>query len=120
MNVIKYPSAEQYASICERPHMDVSQLNSIVAGVLDDIKQRGDDAVKDYEEKFDHVRLANLQVTEAEIDEAYANIDAELREAIILAHKNIHTFHAAQKFDGTKVETAPGVVCCRRLWLSRR
>ena len=94
--------------------MDVSQLNSIVAGVLDDIKQRGDDAVKDYEEKFDHVRLANLQVTEAEIDEAYANIDAELREAIILAHKNIHTFHAAQKFDGTKVETAPGVVCWQK------
>ena len=114
MNIIKYPSAEQYAAICERPHMDVSQLNSIVAGVLDDIKQRGDDAVKDYEEKFDHVRLANLQVTEAEIDEAYANIDAELREAIILAHKNIHTFHAAQKFDGTKVETAPGVVCWQK------
>lgn len=114
MNIIKYPTTSDYARICERPHLDVTQLNSIVSGVLNDIRQRGDAAVKDYEAKFDHVELTSLMVTEAEIDEAYNTIDIELRNAIILAHKNIKAFHEAQKFEGRKIETAPGVVCWQK------
>lgn len=114
MNIIKYPTTSDYARICERPHLDVTQLNSIVSGVLNDIRQRGDAAVKEYEAKFDHVELTSLMVTEAEIDEAYDTIDAELRDAIILAHKNIKAFHEAQKFEGSKIETAPGVVCWQK------
>lgn len=114
MNIIKYPTTSDYARICERPHLDVTQLNSIVSGVLNDIRQRGDAAVKDYEAKFDHVELTSLMVTEAEIDEAYNTIDAELRDAIILAHKNIKAFHEAQKFEGRKIQTAPGVVCWQK------
>jgi len=114
MNIIKYPNIEQYAAICERPHLDVTQLNDIVSGVLKDIRENGDEAVKRYEAKFDHVELETLAVTESEIDEAYANIDSELRDAIILAHQNIHAFHVAQKFESAKVETAPGVVCWQK------
>ena len=69
-SIVKYPSKAEYAKICERPQMDVSQLNSIVAGVLADIKANGDKAVKAYEEKFDKVQLDSLAVTEAEIAEA--------------------------------------------------
>lgn len=114
MNVIEYPNIEDYARICERPHLDVTQLNATVASVLADIKSRGDAAVKDYEAKFDHVELATLAVSDAEINEAYANIDKELRDAIVLAHKNIHAFHDAQAFEGKKVETCPGVVCWQK------
>ena len=114
MNIIKYPAASEYANICARPQMDVSQLNNIVSGVLSDIRQRGDEAVKDYEEKFDHVRLSSLQVTESEIDEAYNGIDGELRDAIVLAHQNIRAFHETQRFEGEKVETCPGVVCWQK------
>ena len=49
--------------------MDVSQLNQTVASVLADVKQRGDEAVKGYELKFDHVDLPSLEVTKAEIKE---------------------------------------------------
>lgn len=114
MNIIKYPAYTDYGRICERPHLDVTQLNKIVSDVLADIRQRGDEAVKDYEEKFDHVRLESLCVTESEIEDAYATIDAELRDAIILAHNNIKTFHESQKFTGEKIETAPGVCCWQK------
>lgn len=114
MNIIKYPAYSDYATICERPHLDVTQLNTIVSGVLSDIRQRGDAAVKDYEEKFDHVCLDSLRVTDAEIEEAYSAIDAELRDAIVLAHSNIKAFHEAQRFKGEKIETAPGVCCWQK------
>lgn len=114
MNIIKYPAYSDYAAICERPHLDVTQLNKIVADVLDDVRLRGDDAVKEYEEKFDHVCLDSLAVTEEEIENAYQSIDSELRDAIILAHSNIKAFHESQIFAGEKVNTAPGVCCWQK------
>lgn len=114
MNFIKYPSQEQIKQIIERPHLDVSQLNATVASVLADVKENGDKAVIAYEEKFDHVKLASLAVTEAEIDEAEALVSQDLKDALILAHKNIAKFHESQKFESTKVQTAPGVVCWQK------
>ena len=113
-SIVKYPTEAEYAAICERPQMDMSQLNSIVAGVLADIKANGDKAVKAYEEKFDKVQLESLAVTEEEISEAEKAVSPELKDALILAHKNIAAFHEAQKFAGTKVETAPGVTCWQK------
>ena len=114
MNFIKYPSQEQIKQIIERPHLDVSQLNATVASVLADVKENGDKAVIAYEEKFDHVKLASLAVTEEEIDEAEALVSQDLKDALILAHKNIAKFHESQKFESTKVQTAPGVVCWQK------
>jgi histidinol dehydrogenase len=98
----------------ERPHLDVSQLNQTVASVLADVKQRGDEAVKGYELKFDHVDLPTLQVSKEEIDEAETLVSEELKEAIRLAHANIKTFHEAQRFRTKKVETQPGVTCWQK------
>ena len=114
MNKIKYPSVEDYAAICERPHLDVSQLNATVASVLNDIKNEGDKAVIAYEEKFDKVKLSSLAVSEEEIAEAETLVSQELKDALILAHKNIAAFHESQKFDGEKIETAPGVICWQK------
>ncbi len=114
MNIIKYPSQEQIKKIIERPHLDVSQLNATVASVLADVKENGDKAVIAYEEKFDHVKLASLAVTEAETDEAEALVSQDLKDALILAHENIAKFHESQKFESTKVQTAPGVVCWQK------
>ena len=114
MNITKYPSQEQIKKIIERPHLDVSQLNATVASVLADVKENGDKAVLAYEEKFDHVKLASLAVTEAEIDEAETLVSQDLKDALILAHENIAKFHESQKFESTKVQTAPGVVCWQK------
>ncbi len=114
MKVIKYPAKEEWSEIVERPHLDVSQLNATVEGVLDDVKNNGDEAVKRYEEKFDHAHLDSLAVTEAEIEEAERLVSPELKDALHLAHHNIAAFHQSQKFEGKKVETCPGVTCWQK------
>jgi histidinol dehydrogenase len=114
MNIIRFPERSEWAGIVERPHLDVSQLNDTVASVLADIKKRGDDAVKGYELKFDHVDLPTLDVSDEEMEEAERLVSPELKAAIQLAHYNIHAFHEAQKFRSKKVETQPGVVCWQK------
>ena len=114
MKVIKYPAKEEWSEIVKRPHLDVSQLNATVEGVLDDVKNHGDEAVKRYEEKFDHAHLDSLAVTEAEIEEAEKMVSQELKDALHLAHHNIAAFHQSQKFEGEKVETCPGVTCWQK------
>ena len=114
MNIIRYPERSEWQKIVERPHLDVSQLNETVASVLADVRQRGDEAVKGYELKFDHVDLTSLQVTRSEIAEAEKLVTKELKEAIQLAHANIKTFHESQRFRSKKVETQPGVTCWQK------
>lgn len=114
MNIIKYPARSEWDRITERPHLDVSQLNATVASVLADIKSRGDEAVKAYEEQFDHVRLSSLSVSEEEWQEAETLLSDELKQAIRLAHQNIEKFHAVQRFESRKIETQPGVVCWQK------
>ena len=114
MKIYNYPSREEWKELTERPHLDVSQLNNTVADVLKNIRENGDKAVKEYEEKFDHASLETLAVTAEEIESALKEVPAELLDSLRLAHKNIETFHKAQQFVGEKVETAPGVTCWQK------
>ena len=114
MKIIRYPQPSQWQDLVARPHLDVSQLNSTVAAILDDIRQNGDKAVMAYEEKFDHARLQSLAVTQEEFEEARTLVDDDLYDALMLAHHNIEAFHAAQKHDPVKVETCPGVTCWQK------
>ena len=114
MKIYKYPSREEWKELTEHPHLDVSQLNSTVADVLKNIRENGDKAVKEYEEKFDHASLETLAVTAEEIENALKEVPVELLDSLRLAHKNIETFHKAQQFVGEKVETAPGVTCWQK------
>ncbi len=114
MRIIKYPQREQWAEITTRPRLDLSQLNATVASVLADVKARGDEAVKEYEEKFDKVVLTSLAVTEQEMDEAEQLISNDLKDAIILAHHNIKVFHISQRFIGQKIKTQEGVTCWQK------
>ena len=114
MKIYKYPKRELWGEIIERPRLDLSQLNATVASVLADVKQRGDAAVKEYEEKFDKAVLTSLAVTEQEMDEAEQAISNELKDAIILAHHNIKVFHISQRFVGQKIKTQEGVTCWQK------
>lgn len=114
MNIIRYPQKSEWDAIVERPHLDVSKLNATVSHVLSEVKAHGDEAVKRFEEQFDHARLEQLAVTEQEIDEAMTLVSDDLKAAIRLAHHNIHAFHLAQQFESKKIETAAGVVCWQK------
>ena len=114
MIIYRYPAKEQWAQITERPRLDLTKLNETVSNVLADVKARGDEAVKEYELKFDKAELQSLAVTEAEMDEAEKLVSNELRDAIILAHHNIKVFHVSQRFVGQKIKTQEGVVCWQK------
>ncbi len=114
MKTYRYPEKNLWGEITSRPRLDLTKLNETVAQVLSDVRQRGDEAVKEYELKFDKAALQSLAISEQEMQEAEQLVSSELKAAIELAHQNIYQFHAAQKFEGKKVETQPGVSCWQK------
>ncbi|UWP59641.1 histidinol dehydrogenase [Ruminococcus gauvreauii] len=70
-----------------------------VKDILEDVKTRGDEAVFAYTEKFDHAKLTpdNVRVSEAEIEDAYHEVDADLITVIRKALLNIRAYHEKQK-----------------------
>ena len=114
MKIIKYPQRDSWEGIVRRPHLDLSQLNATVNGVLSDIKENGDKAVRKYEEKFDHASLDEIEVTTEEKEEAMSLISKELYDSLVIAHNNIAKFHESQKFDGKKIFTVNGVTCWQK------
>ena len=114
MNIFRYPSRDEWRQIIARPSIDTAALHDTVAAVLDDVRQRGDAAVRDYEQKFDHAQLGRLEVTAEEMDAAELAVSSELLEAIRQAHHNISAFHEAQRFHEVRVTTQPGVECWQR------
>ncbi|MCR5851070.1 MAG: histidinol dehydrogenase [Bacteroidaceae bacterium] len=114
MELFINPSLEELDALLKRPVRDASELNATVATVLQDVRKRGDAAVREYEERFDKVQLDELAVTEAEMLAAEASVGEELKDAIRLAHRNIERFHAAQRFEGEHIEVAQGVECWQK------
>lgn len=114
MQIIRYPDKKEWGSYLQRPHRDASELRDTVRGVLSDVRNRGDEAVKEYEQKFDKVSLQSLQVSQTEMQEAESLVSDELKAAIQLAHDNIERFHRAQQFHGDKIQTQPGVLCWQK------
>lgn len=114
MERYRYPSPDEWKSVTERPHIDTVALHSTVRNILEDVKAKGDKAIIQYEEKFDHAILDTLSVSAEEMENAVNSVPTELLEALTLAHKNISTFHASQRITTHKVETAPGVECWQK------
>ena len=114
MKKILYPHKSDWAELLKRPTQDVSTLFENVSTILQNVKANGDKAVLEYAEKFDRVKLESLAVTPEEMKEAEAQVPIELKVAILLAQRNIYTFHKKQKFEGKKVETMEGVTCWQK------
>lgn len=100
MNIYKLSelSEEKKAFIMKRAETDISEQMKLAKEVSDDIRVRGDAAVLEYTAKFDHVSLTReqIKVRPEEIEAGYERLDAETREAIAYAAKNIHNFHEKQ------------------------
>lgn len=114
MKVIKYPQKEEWSEILKRPSLGDEIVNKAVLEILDDVKMNGDEAVRRYTEKFDHVKVADFKVTLQELDEAEGLVDTQLKKSIQVAKQNIEKFHSAQKAVRKVVETTPGVFCWQK------
>ena len=114
MKKILYPQQADWSEILKRPVLNMDSLKRTVCEVLDRVKAEGDKAVIEYEERFDKVQLESLIVTDTEMKEAEAKVPIELKVAILLAQRNIYTFHKKQKFETKRVETMEGVTCWQK------
>ncbi|MDD6890705.1 MAG: histidinol dehydrogenase [Bacteroidales bacterium] len=114
MKTIYYPERSEWDSLFRRNTMNTEALRETVRDVLERVRTEGDRAVLELEERFDKVRLDTLCVSEEEFAEAETLVSPALKEAIVTAYRNISTFHAAQRFEGRKVETTPGVCCWQK------
>lgn len=114
MQIIRYPSKEDWAGITERPAIENGMLRKQVGKIIADVKKNGDRSLKRYSKKFDGVDLKKLSVGPKEIAAAEKNVSESLKSAIIVAIENIKRFHSVQVEEIKKIETMEGVECWRR------
>ncbi|MDR1666263.1 MAG: histidinol dehydrogenase [Bacteroidales bacterium] len=114
MNIIRFPDRKTWESLTARPELRHEQLYATVEEIMNEVRSNGDMAVRACGEKFDRVRIEQLQVSGKEMEEAAAAVPIELQAAIRRAKKNIETFHRAQIPVSRKIETEPGVVCWQK------
>ncbi|MDO6712273.1 histidinol dehydrogenase [Aliiglaciecola sp. 2_MG-2023] len=105
-------SDSQKQNILSRPaQADNEKLTKIVSDILQQVKERGDDAVRELTEQFDGIRLTKLRLSNESLINAANEISDNVRTAIDLAYANIKAFHQAQFPTDVKIETQPGVLC---------
>jgi histidinol dehydrogenase len=114
MQVIKYPSREEWTSLLTRPTYDNTLLFDSVQKVLDEVRNRGEKAVKEFTTQFDQVVVENLEVTKEEIAEAEKLVSVNLKQAIEMARRNIWKFHSEQQQELPEIQTSPGVYCWQK------
>ncbi len=86
-----------------------------VAAIIDNVKKNGDRALFEYTEKFDKVNLSSLEVSEAEINEAYENTEAEFIEIMKEAAENIRAFHSRQVKNSFIVSEKDGMITGQKI-----
>jgi len=73
-----------------------AEVLSVASHIVEDVRLRGDEAVRDYTMQFDHADVPALRVTTAEIEAAVASVSEEFRDAIAIAAASIEEFHERQ------------------------
>ncbi|MEX0737066.1 MAG: histidinol dehydrogenase [Bacteroidota bacterium] len=102
--------------LCLRPSGDSGEPVTAVREICLAVRQRGDDALREYGQRFDTIAVESFKTTKEEFEAARAIVPESILEALGVAAANIRTFHAAQGEPVRLVETMPGVVC----WRERR
>lgn len=92
-----------------------SNVEGAVTEILAQVAARGDEALREYTLRFDKADLANLEVTEAEIDEAFAAVEPEFVAILEQAAANIRAFHEKQRRNSFVVADQPGVVLGQKI-----
>ncbi len=99
---------QKLGKILSRSQLEHGNVQEIVDGILKDVKARGDEAVFEYTEKFDKLKITaeNIKVTDEEIEYAYSVVSPELIDVIKKSAQRIKAFHEKQKRNSW-IEPAP-------------
>ena len=108
------PQKDVWSEICLRPAFEQVELTERVKSILENVKSKGDQALYNYTEQFDGVKLDALLNLESDIQNASNQVSDALKRAIQSAKRNIEKFHISQKDEVEIIETTEGVVCWRK------
>ena len=114
MKVFENPSKEIWDDLSSRPTFSWEEIARQIRPVLNAVSKEGDQAIRNYTKRWDHVDINDLLVSQNEINAAVEMLDNALKEAIQLAYYNIKKFHLLQKDDERITETMPGVLCWQK------
>ena len=114
IQTVLYPDRSQWSSLMQRAISNTAELHDSVASIINKVRTRGDEALRDFARRFDGVELKNLKVSADEIAEADDIVAHPLKQAIAIAAKNISAFHKAQRMEEISLDTMSGVTCCQR------
>ena len=95
-------------------------VGAAVDAVIAAVRQRGDRALLEYTERFDGVKLTDLEVTAAEIDAAWDALDDDFKTTLTMAADNIRRFHEKQVQNDFVLTDRPGIVMGQRYTPIRR
>lgn len=113
MKINKYPQRKIWPELVKRPVIKREQLTELIAGIFNEVDKNGDQALINFNEKFDKAEIKNIKISEEEIEISENLISKELKKAIQQAKENITNFHASQIPEIEKIETTKGVICWR-------
>ena len=105
---------KEIAELLYQEQLELSKENrdveSTVQAIIEDVKKRGDEALRDYSAKFDKVDLTDFEVGQDLIDQAFKEIDPEVYQALVNAKENIESYHKHQLEAGFEDQPSEGVI----------
>ncbi len=114
IKIIKMADAKK-EDILTRDINTKSGVEDIVSDIIDNVKNNGDNALREYSLKFDKAVVENLEVTKEEIEEAYASEDKDFISTLEKARDNIHHFHSHQVRNNFIINDKDGVILGQKI-----
>ena len=108
------PDKSTWGTLLMRPALEYAELTTKVQEIMEAVRAQGEEAVINYTEQFDQVKLTSVRVTADQIKAAADELTPALKTAMQIAKTNIEVFHQTQWQKTKKVETMPGVWCWRK------
>ena len=112
VKLTKEATADLLKTLLKRSPSQYGEYENIVAGILEDVRTRGDEALFEYTARFDKAQITqeNFRVTKEEIEEAYAQTEPSLVDVIRKALVNIRAFHEKQKTNSWFTSSSDGIM----------
>ena len=85
------------------------EIERRVYDIIENVRANGDAALREYSEKFDGVKLDDFKVDQSIIDAAWDNLPEDLKQALLVAKKNITEFHSREIEQGFVDMDTPGI-----------
>ena len=114
IQILQNPSRDTWEALCRRPASDNPVVLEHVKGILQRVKEQGDQALRALSREIDGRPLDAIEVGQAEIRQAEELVSPAVKAAVADAAAHIRAFHQAQQPREIRVETAPGVTCIQR------